>query len=587
MFLKNTYKIYRPFFSLNTKNSYQWFLIGLLFLGNVAQAVLIGLINSGFNLFLGGITVPGITTTAALWAAAQFVGIILRYGITAYFNARIVRLLTTHLNELTSDHYVKNWMDSKAYFGIKYLKNVKVPLVSSLLSKDMHEINRITFKLGDNFLNIFFSALVGVWGLWMMSAPLSLTVLGFTLVIPGYMTIAAILYSLTYNYLVSKFANKLQDITEIQSNNLNELEARIHHAEKNAESIELLGERETVKSAYFKVLKRNSKLEGTMGHLEGALAFFTYVNQEFVYFTGTFLSVLRPLAHALHVDTIYAIGDYFSRVSYAGTWLHDNYQDIINLKVAVGKFNELDTQNEKWVRLRNKTKVTFKKGDELSFKLNITTPEKTLIFNQKRRQTIPRQKKSVITGESGSGKTTLFRTVTGLYPHASGNVTYPEGSIVLPQKPYFPFNCTIYEVLSRKEEADITPAMKQTMNGLMAEFRLRPELCQDTRQQDWSDSLSGGEQQCIALIRVILQKPKVLIMDEPFSAMDVELQILCKDLLKKYLPDTTIIYIDHHPISEAAADQFHDFHFSIRNNQLVEVKPANESRGRRASQRKR
>ncbi|HRE32630.1 MAG TPA: hypothetical protein PLD88_11700, partial [Candidatus Berkiella sp.] len=59
-------------------------------------------------------------------------------------------------------------------------------------------------------------------------------------VIPGYMAIAAIAYSLVNNYVITKIGKNLRRATEQKHDNLNELEATLHHIEKNAEGIELL-----------------------------------------------------------------------------------------------------------------------------------------------------------------------------------------------------------------------------------------------------------------------------------------------------------------------------------------------------------
>ena len=56
-------------------------------------------------------------------------------------------------------------------------------------------------------------------------------------------------------------------------------------------------------------------------------------------------------------------------------------------------------------------------------------------------------------------------------------------------------------------------------------------------------SLSGGQKQRIALARALLKKPKILILDDSFSALDRITERKIKDNLKKYLSDTTIIVI--------------------------------------------
>ena len=126
-------------------------------------------------------------------------------------------------------------------------------------------------------------------------------------------------------------------------------------------------------------------------------------------------------------------------------------------------------------------------------------------------------------GANGAGKSTTLRTISGLVPVKSGTITY-DGSVISGQQPQqivaqglcmvpegrrvFP-NLTVYENLRigaylRKD--DITADVEHV-------YQLFPRL----KERHWqlAGTLSGGEQQMLAVGRALMMRPKLLMMDEP------------------------------------------------------------------------
>ncbi len=74
-------------------------------------------------------------------------------------------------------------------------------------------------------------------------------------------------------------------------------------------------------------------------------------------------------------------------------------------------------------------------------------------------------------------------------------------------------------------------------------------------ETDWEHRLSGGEKQRIMLIRAILKKPDVLLLDEVTSALDEESAVKIVLLLKASLKDTAILMVSHQSALIAHADR--------------------------------
>jgi putative ATP-binding cassette transporter len=153
-------------------------------------------------------------------------------------------------------------------------------------------------------------------------------------------------------------------------------------------------------------------------------------------------------------------------------------------------------------------------------------------------------KNVLLTGPSGSGKSTLFRAISGIWPYGDGRIRIPAGAqvMVVPQKPYIPIATlrsavTYPAVPDTYEDDDIRRALTDAQLGA-----LTGEL---DREDVWSQRLSGGEQQRLALARALLLRPEWLLLDESTSALDEKLEAALYAMLARRLPDTTVVSIGH------------------------------------------
>ena len=164
----------------------------------------------------------------------------------------------------------------------------------------------------------------------------------------------------------------------------------------------------------------------------------------------------------------------------------------------------------------------------------------------------------VLIGPSGSGKTTTLKLINRLIEQTEGDIYFQDKKLkdynvrelrletgyVLQQIALFP-NLTVEENIA------LIPEMKKFDKKLIAEktkdllekVGLNPKLY----MKRYPNELSGGEKQRIGILRAIIANPKVLLMDEPFSALDpisrTQLQDLIKQLHNEY--KMTTVFVTH------------------------------------------
>jgi putative ATP-binding cassette transporter len=151
---------------------------------------------------------------------------------------------------------------------------------------------------------------------------------------------------------------------------------------------------------------------------------------------------------------------------------------------------------------------------------------------------------ALLAGPSGSGKSTMFRAISGIWPFGEGRVLIPGMAdvMVVPQKPYIPIG-TLRAAVSYPAapdayaDDDIRKALVNAHIGFLTD--------QLDREDTWSQRLSGGEQQRLAIARALLKQPDWLFLDESTSALDEKLEAELYRMLKQHLPKTTIVTIGH------------------------------------------
>jgi peptide/nickel transport system ATP-binding protein len=180
-----------------------------------------------------------------------------------------------------------------------------------------------------------------------------------------------------------------------------------------------------------------------------------------------------------------------------------------------------------------------------------------------------------VVGESGSGKTTLARIMVGLLPPSSGTVRY-DGS---PGDRQLVFQDPVSSLNPRRTVGDtiadplrVHGASDSDARARVRELMERVGVAPD-RHDRYPHEFSGGQRQRIGIARALTLRPRLLVCDEPVSALDVSTQAqilaLLEDLREEY--DLTIVFVSH---DLAVVRQISDRVAVMRDGELVELADA-------------
>jgi ABC-type glutathione transport system ATPase component len=168
-------------------------------------------------------------------------------------------------------------------------------------------------------------------------------------------------------------------------------------------------------------------------------------------------------------------------------------------------------------------------------------------FSQRRLQKI------AIAGETGSGKTTLLKIIAGLAQADGGEVLFENEKVNGPDDQLVPGHPAI-AFLSQHFELPKFLRVEQVLTyaNILSDQQANRifEVCQiDHLTKRKTDQLSGGEKQRIAIARLLISVPKLLLLDEPFSHLDMvhksTLKVVINDICKKL--KITCILVSHDP----------------------------------------
>ncbi len=158
---------------------------------------------------------------------------------------------------------------------------------------------------------------------------------------------------------------------------------------------------------------------------------------------------------------------------------------------------------------------------------------------------------SVIVGPSGCGKSTLLRLVAGLMRPTAGRITLDGRPVTGPsaERGMVFQSYTLFPWLTVRRNIEFgldirgvaAPERRRTADAFIEQVGL------DGFEDAWPDQLSGGMRQRVALARALANDPEILLMDEPFGALDSQTRQLMQELLLGIWERShkTVLFITH------------------------------------------
>jgi putative ATP-binding cassette transporter len=474
------------------------------------------------------------------WLAAIYIAIaVYRLYLNQMLEIRWRRWLTTE--------YISAWLANRTYYNLEIV-NQGTDNPDQRLAEDLRMFANLTLSLGLGVIHSVVTLASFLSVLWVISGPLTVAVSGYSFEIPGYMLWVAIMYAAAGSYLTHKIGKPLIKLNFDQQRYEADFRYNLIRLRENAEGVALykgeLSEREGLFAKFNNIWQNWWQM---MRYSKYLTAFTSGYGQIVIIFPIV-VAAPRYFMGAITLGGLMQVASAFNRVQDALSWFVDNYRTIAEWRSSVDRLEGFLRAVAKvgGTRLGGATVTEVAGTNAVTFSnLTIRLPSgEALLENET--LTLGDTGSVVITGPSGLGKSTLFRAIAGIWPFSSGSITVPteDKRLFLPQRPYIPLG-TLRDAVSYPRQAGVF--LDETINDVLTKCHLEKFTSRLDEVNQWSQVLSGGEQQRLAIARALLQKPEWLFLDEATSALDEQTECHMYELVASMLPTTKIISIAHRP----------------------------------------
>jgi vitamin B12/bleomycin/antimicrobial peptide transport system ATP-binding/permease protein len=248
----------------------------------------------------------------------------------------------------------------------------------------------------------------------------------------------------------------------------------------------------------------------------------------------------RLLSRQITLGDVTQTAQSFGQVESALSFFRTSYDDFAAYRAVLDRLSGFLDLTESAARLDSVR--TESDPERIAVRsLTVRTAANTALVEDLNLE-LPPGSSLLIRGPSGVGKTTLLRAIAGLWPFVEGTVVRPleRQALFLPQKPYLPLG-TLRTCLYYPE----VPQAGDRAAAVLRRCHLGHLVDRLDEEDDWPRILSLGEQQRLAIGRVLLSRPRVVFLDEASSAWDEGLEHAMYHLLRESLPRATLVSVGH------------------------------------------
>lgn len=478
-----------------------------------------------------------------LW---RFFFIALSYAVIMAYKFFVLQSLAIEWRKWITEKGLHRWLSDKNYYYWQITKN-QYDNPDQRLSEDIHELTDLSLEISEKVLRevITFVSFIGI--LWGLSGSAKFTAWGYDIEFHRYLVWICLLYAVVGTYITHKIGSPLSKLNFIQQKLEADFRYFLVRLRENSESIALLGgenaEKQRLSNKFFQVVGNFKELVSR----QQKLILTTNVYGQLAYIFPFVVASPKVFTKEITLGQLFQISSAFGQVQGSVSVFVDMYAKVARLHSVVVRLGGFILSLEENNFLRRQTVADkVHASQDVSYdlqNLSVLTPQHQPLIDKLNLKLTPGTR-VLITAPSGKGKTTLLRSMSGAWPYIDGQIRLPRHShrLVLTQKAYLPIG-SLRAALAYPMDSEAFTT--QDLSAALALTKLQSLMGSLDEEDNWSQRLSSGEQQRLALARAFLQKPEVLFLDEATSALEKDTEAEIYQALITSFPRMILVSFSH------------------------------------------
>jgi vitamin B12/bleomycin/antimicrobial peptide transport system ATP-binding/permease protein len=574
-FAKRAWALSAPYFRSDQKWKARGLLLAIVLL-NLASVYMLVLLNDWNRLFYDALQNKD---SGVFWLQlGRFTYLAFGFIIIAVYKFYLTQLLEVRWRAWMTADYLERWLSDRAFYKLE-LSRFAVPEKKAAdldvdplappaeggtppqsdnpdqrIQEDIKLFTSYSITLSMGLLNAVVTLVSFVGILWTLSGAFAFTLNGTSYSIPGFMVWMALLYCIVGSVITHYIGRPQIRLNFLQQRFEADFRHHLVRVREYSEAIALdKGEQvergqldlrfSVVLSNYLQLIKKQKNLVWFTSFFGQAAIVFPFIVAAPRYFSG-----------AIQLGGLMQIATAFGNVQDSLAWLVENYSELAAWRATTDRLTSFEDNIQAIAQLKRafhaidsgaEAGLPSAEGGLSATQLGVSLPNGKRLLDGISLSAAAGDN-VLIKGPSGSGKSTFFRALAGIWPYTAGRSQLPDDTMFIPQRPYFP-DGPLRDALAYPQPAAHydDAALKSALTEA-----LLPQLADRLDDRDaWTQKLSGGEQQRLAIARVILKKPAWILADEATSALDEAAE---KTLYEKLLALTRlagggIVSIAHRP----------------------------------------
>lgn len=555
-------KVFRDFFALaigwwgGAQARRAWFLTAALALVLVVNVGINFAVNTWNRKFFDAL--ENSDTATVTWAVLVFLGLVFCAAAVGVGIVLTRETLQVRWREWLIATLLDRWIGGQRYYRMG-LARTEPANPEYRIADDTRMATEPIVDFAIGLLTSVVSALTFVGVLWMVGGNLTLHIGSTDLVIPGYMVLAAILYGVLISGLMLWIGRRLPGAVARRNEGEAKLRFELTRLRENSESVALIrgeaDERRALGLTYADLVTRWLGVVRRHGHI----TWLTNANGVFIPVLPLLLAAPKYLSGEFTLGQVTQLAGAFMQVQVAIAWLVDNFRALAQCYASMQRVTELanaiDDIDGDFDR-GHSGGVVLAPSSSGAVRLDELTIADRLgrVLIDRADARIEAGEKVMVSGESGTGKSTLVRALAGLWPWGTGVIALPAGAAIafVPERAYLPPGTLRGALLYPAQTAAVDDAV---LGEALAEAGLGYLSHRLDETDRWDQTLSNGERQRLAIARLIVQKPDLVILDGATSALDEAGEARLMATLAAVLEGSTLVSVGLRPGLEALHDR--------------------------------